>query len=280
MTAVFISTPQTPRMRELAHSCASHLTSRGVRVLGEIDVTSSDRWDAQLLLLIRQADVVLVFLEYPMASTGVELGYALGAQKQVVLIADSFAQIPAVLADVQILPITSDREELLAKIEKVVSQLAMANRHQEWTTKNVREFAMVCRADPGILEQVSYEQFEAFVKDAFDALGYSPALPPKGFDVDFVLNSFEGPHRVAVEVKKWPRSRKIPVGAVQQFLGSLFGQAVESGLFLSTAEFTDSARDFALRTEGKVRLWNFEDLANRLEKDPRVTSAVTKRTDQ
>lgn len=278
MTTVFIASPQTTRMRELADLCIPYLIARGTRVLSETDV-ASDPWNAQALALIRQADVVLVFFDHTTTSAGVEVGYALGAQKQVVLVADSLTPIPTILADVQIISITPDPEELVSKIERTLSQLPTSKSQPEWTSGNILEIAKICRAGPDVLEHITSERFETFVKDAFEALGYNPALPPIDFDVDLILSNFEGPHRVAVEIKKWGRSKRIPVGVVQQFAGSLFGRDVEFGLLLSTAEFTDSAKDFALRTQGKVRLWNLEELADRLERDPKVAKALASQTE-
>lgn len=68
---------------------------------------------------------------------------------------------------------------------------------------------------------------------------------------------------VYVQAKQWNKEKSIGRPEIQKFLGALAGQGAAKGLFITTANFTKEAKDFASKNlQSKIVLVNGEELCN------------------
>lgn len=68
---------------------------------------------------------------------------------------------------------------------------------------------------------------------------------------------------VYVQAKQWNKDKAVGRPEIQKFLGALAGQGAAKGLFITTANFTKEAKDFASKNlQSKIVLVNGEELCN------------------
>lgn len=106
-----------------------------------------------------------------------------------------------------------------------------------------------------IVEQTP-EFFERLVLDVLVAMGYGGSrddaaehLGRSGDEgIDGRINQDAlGLDQVLVQAKKYHPDRPVPRNEVQAFIGSLAGQGVTKGIFITTSAFASSAREFVAR---------------------------------
>ena len=70
-----------------------------------------------------------------------------------------------------------------------------------------------------------------------------------------------GLDEVYVQAKKYASGSTVGVGDVRNFVGALVGAHAQKGVFVTTADFTASAKDFAAQNPKRVVLINGRRLA-------------------
>ena len=70
-----------------------------------------------------------------------------------------------------------------------------------------------------------------------------------------------GLDEVYVQAKKYASGSTVGVGDVRNFVGALVGAHAQKGVFVTTADFTASAKDFAAQNPNRVVLINGRRLA-------------------
>ena len=82
---------------------------------------------------------------------------------------------------------------------------------------------------------------------------------------------------IYTQAKKWKSDSKIGTPEIQKFLGALAGQGATKGLFITTGQFTQGARDFVRRhLPQKIVLIDGQELANlMIEYNLGVTTVTT-----
>lgn len=110
-----------------------------------------------------------------------------------------------------------------------------------------------------LMEQIlgqSPEFFERLVLDVLLAMGYGgfrqdavQHLGRSGDEgIDGRINQDTlGLDQIMVQAKRYALNRPIDRQTIQAFFGSLVGQGVTKGVFITTSSFAESARDFVLR---------------------------------
>lgn len=101
-------------------------------------------------------------------------------------------------------------------------------------------------ADRGALNDMSWQQFEALVGEAFRRKGYTVAETGGGGadgGVDLVLKK-EG-ETVLVQCKQW-KAYKVGVTKVRELYGVMAAEGATGGFVVTSGVFTDDARAFAI----------------------------------
>ena len=98
-----------------------------------------------------------------------------------------------------------------------------------------------------LLRELEWSRFEKLAADYYEAVGFKAKVTRYGADggIDAELFSGDNPNRVAIlQCKAW-NTYKVGVKPVRELFGVMAAEEVPKGIFLTTGEFTQDARDFA-----------------------------------
>ncbi len=110
--------------------------------------------------------------------------------------------------------------------------------------------------------------FERLVVDVLLGMGYGGTRLDAGRaigragdgGIDGIIKEDRlGLDAIYIQAKRWDSTVGRP--EIQRFVGALTGQKARKGVFITTSDFTDDAKDYAARIELKVVLINGETLA-------------------
>ncbi len=98
-------------------------------------------------------------------------------------------------------------------------------------------------------------EFELAVADVLRAHGYDLQRVGGSGDrgVDLVGTNADG-WKVVVQCKRYGPDNKVGSPAVQSFMGTIFNQDAEAGIFVTTSTYTRQARDLVASSRADVRL--------------------------
>ncbi|MCX7633463.1 MAG: restriction endonuclease [Turneriella sp.] len=118
------------------------------------------------------------------------------------------------------------------------------------------------------IQQNSPKFFEKLVLDLMIALGYGGSRPESGKllgksgdeGVDGIINEDKlGLDVIYLQAKRWKGTVGRP--EVQRFVGALQGKRARKGVFITTGNFSDEARDYVASIDAKVVLIDGRQLA-------------------
>ena len=113
--------------------------------------------------------------------------------------------------------------------------------------------------------------FEKLVVDLLVAMGYggsqrdaARAVGGVGDEgIDGIIDEDRlGLETIYIQAKRWQRESKVSRPQIQSFVGALTGNNAKKGVFITTADFTSEAQNYAAGIPLKVVLINGERLAN------------------
>ena len=113
--------------------------------------------------------------------------------------------------------------------------------------------------------------FEKLVVELLVAMGYggtqrdaARAVGRSGDEgIDGIIDEDRlGLDNIYIQAKKWQPGAKVGRPQIQAFVGALTGNNARKGVFITTSDFTNDARNYALGLPIKVVLINGERLAN------------------
>jgi len=102
-------------------------------------------------------------------------------------------------------------------------------------------------------------EFEQLTAEIYNQLGYKATLTPpsddKGLDVVIETNG----NKIGVQCKKY--KNKVGPGAIREFIGSLNMAGITEGKFVTTSDYTKSAKSTARKANIKIELLTGKDIA-------------------
>jgi restriction endonuclease len=260
MKAVFVSHSRATSQK--AEALIEALTRREVTVVRTDNDSFRGEWQSQLLSNIRRCSLFLAFVDEPSPAVMLGLGYALGAGKDVLLVAGPGASVPFDIASMRVLRLDSSD---VTSVDSV-AELVLSNLYSTPPLSNKglrgRENLLEMLRNPEYLEAVSPREFEETVVDFFEQIGMKPIRTPDQMDGGYDVLWY-GPHQkgpTMIQIKKYSKSSRLGVANVHQFLGSMFLANAAAGILISTAEFSTSAKRLAERSPLPVRLMSLEEL--------------------
>lgn len=272
MKAIFLSHSfADQKAREIAWALRTKCERAGFPLLNASELPFMPGTDvvASIFEQIKKASLVIAVLNERSSNVLLELGYAMGMGKAVILVADLNNALPSDLTLVPAIDYRMPAEDISVKLIKSIERLDSEDRLKETDLPHELAEMLQLRADyPEKFEQIPYEEFERAVRTAFAQRGYQvqDVDPSQDFGFDFRIIK-EG--RVSlVEVKKNSPNGKVSIAAVQQLLGAVHAYDVPKALLICTSDFTDSARGFANRYAAELSLWTVDDLKKFLEMKP------------
>jgi hypothetical protein len=212
---------------------------------------------------IKQSALVISVMGENNANVLMELGYAMGMGKPLILIADLARGLPSGLALVPAINYQNPVEEIASVVRKVLEAHQRESRPlaESEVGLDLAEMLRLWTEYPEKFERIPYSAFEAAVKKEFARQGYGIAEinPQTDYGFDFKVAS-QG-QNFLVEVKKISANGKVSISTVQQLLGAIHAYETPKALLICTSDFTDSARAYASRHAREVTLWTMNDLA-------------------
>jgi hypothetical protein len=235
----------------------------GLEVIGTDDagIVPSDlvssRHDA-----IARCQTFIALLDRLNPNIMLELGFALGAGKNVVVAAAPNVTLPSDLTAIPYVQLTANVGEIISSLRRELARTQERSREtvgiEAVTADVVRQLAH----DPSRLAALSAKQFEEVVATIMSRFGYEVHLATNGLDggCDLIARSLNPPTKILVEAKRYAPQRLVSVEHVLRLAGVTDAANASGGLLVTTSGFTSSARKFAEVTRPPIRLMTAEEL--------------------
>jgi hypothetical protein len=189
-----------------------------------------------------------------------ETGLAQGLGIPIILIANSFQDIPS--------PLANHMYYTKNEFEKIVKVIHDEVRQKQEIVNSNLKLVTILKAyhkNSQELNKISNREFELKIFDLCKLKGWEPELNKKYFnrEFDIFLNNYEKSSAL-IECKKFSFNKKVALNNVIEFLSELELTKVDNGFIITTSEFTQSAINFVSKLKNKnIELWD----VNRLEKE-------------
>lgn len=116
-----------------------------------------------------------------------------------------------------------------------------------------------------LIDKMSGEQFEEYLKAHFEQLGYYVQLTPKTADygVDLICTKYHKGYtdKFVVQAKRY--NGKVGISAIQQIIGGMKYYGAEKGYVVTNAHFTSNAIELAKRSN--ITLWDRNTLREKFK---------------
>jgi restriction system protein len=125
------------------------------------------------------------------------------------------------------------------------------------------------KARPTDVHQIEPRKFEELVAELLDDMDFDVELTPPtrdgGRDVLAYVNTPIGRLLTLVEVKKYRPDRSVGIQLVKNLYGTLMDEQANSGMLVTTSDFSADARKFQQRHQWQLSLKNYTDLVQWIE---------------
>lgn len=113
------------------------------------------------------------------------------------------------------------------------------------------------------IQKMSPREFELFVGDLFQRVGYSVKITQRTRDGgrDIIATKAEPiPFTLIVECKHWGENHKVNVSVVRSVYGVQSAEQANKSVIVTSSKFTRDARKFAEDQKELMTLWDIDDL--------------------
>lgn len=120
------------------------------------------------------------------------------------------------------------------------------------------------QSDPEQVHKLSPREFEEFVAEAYESLGYKVELTKMtrdgGKDIILYADGPTGHNMYYVECKKYRKDRPVDVSLVRNLYGVVEAERATAGILVTSSSFTSDARSFERQLYHRMRLLDYLDL--------------------
>ena len=113
------------------------------------------------------------------------------------------------------------------------------------------------------IKRMSPRDFEFFVADIFEKLGFSVKITQATRDggKDIIATKADPiPYTLIIECKHWGENHKVDVSVVRSVYGVQMAMQVNQSVIVTSSRFTKDARAFAEERQNLMALWDIDDL--------------------
>jgi len=105
-------------------------------------------------------------------------------------------------------------------------------------------------------------EFEHVTAELFRRYGYQATVTPQSGDqgIDILLR--KDSRVIGVQCKRYKIENKIGPGMIREFVGALDGKGLKQGYFVTTSDFTKTARETARQSRFQIKLINGTELGD------------------
>lgn len=273
MLKVFISHTNSFPNHEFLDKLYKELKFYEIEVINQqYDYIYNEDVTGTLLNYIKKSDVFIAIIEHENSNVLLELGYAIGIGKRVLITSSAEIEIPPHLRNFTFinsnLRSNDQIDEIIVYLRKLSREKnvnLIEDNLQEVDYHNLSDFLKLLLDNPENIQSLDAQQFENIIFEWFKFNGYHPEWADlrKDYGFDFVIHHRN--ERILVDVKKYSPNSYISVMKVQQLLGAIHAYHANGGLIVTTSGYTNSARDFAMKFSPTIELFDIRDLlANRI----------------
>lgn len=259
MKKVFISYSFS-RDKEFVSELKLALQNENLEPTEAPDLLTEGEISSEIISHIHSADLIIALVSKDNPNVMFETGYALGAGKDVLLIAGSETSLPT---DVLSLPYVQYRGDTAVVISEIIRRI----RSMEQTLIEKPSYTSVDAklktyfSDPEYFESIDPITFETLVEEWFKENGFvverMPLTRDKGYD--FSIKTPED-KLILVEAKKLSRQSRVSVQHIRNLLGAVSVVGAAAGVLISPAAFTSAAIALAATSMPKLLLLKIEEL--------------------
>ncbi|MCW1981212.1 restriction system protein [Xanthomonas arboricola] len=279
MKKIFISSDHARgEGSELASYIQSALAPLGFEVLGrQNNLPWNNEAESSVTTLINKCDVFLCYSDADSSNIMFELGYALGANKKIILVGDA-KTIPFDLRNTLYIRRGASPFEIIDHLERHAELYAPPEFEIGAMGSDPVGAISSLVSRPDWLSSVEPREFEALIANWFFAKGFHVKQNVGEADsgYDFTINPFMGGSAL-VEVKKYKQTSHVPVSTIRQMVGSMAIVNAGYGVIVSSAPFTQAAIYFASEIGKNISLLTLEDLNNMRQLDRHGVEQAAKR---
>lgn len=270
MISIFISYAYNDSYANSLIECLKQSPSENIKLLNDnqylID-TDLDVFDP-----IKKCDYFICIIDRTNTNIMLELGYALGQNKNVILIGD-YGDVPYELRNYLLINKSEDINKVIIQIfEKTLVDKPDINHKDEYQGDNKDELVFI--KNKGIINAMNYIEFEDRILDYL--IEKNPSMKiiktKKGTMFDFLIPSLD----CYIDVKKYNNNSKVSLSTIRTFLGLMIENNIKKGIILSSTDFTLSALDYVKKVKGLEYKIILLTLNNLLENDGNLTSVLKK----
>ena len=126
----------------------------------------------------------------------------------------------------------------------------------DFSGKDIREILKYSL--PKRFQDMPPSDFEDFIKQLFEDLGYCVEQTPYSGDYGADLIIYKHRERIAVQIKRYAESNKVGVKDVNQVIGAKDYYKCDGAMIITTSEFTNPALKLVNTTN--IKKWDWNDL--------------------
>ncbi|MCM3412670.1 restriction endonuclease [Metabacillus litoralis] len=148
------------------------------------------------------------------------------------------------------------RERKIKELKKIEEE----KRREQLRKKQIERMTEKSKLEE--LKNMDFFDFERFIKELYELLGYQGKLTPKSGDggKDIILK--HGAQTILVECKRY-NSKKVSRPEIQKFHSALIDMNAHKGIFVTTSDFSKYAIEYV--SNKPIELVNGEELINLLK---------------
>jgi HJR/Mrr/RecB family endonuclease len=257
---------------------ADLLLSEGieVRTVGDIAAGRSYNWSGEILSAIKACDVYIALFRDESKNTLLELGFALGCGKPVLLVLSGKPHLPLEIASFPISVIDIANPNTTSEFVETVKRITAHSQRVHSELQGAKEsLQLMCKSDD-YLDSIETRTFEEIISRFLFDLGFNTTLlaPRNEVGIDISIVEFLPNVKAIVEVKKLSRAGRVGLSDVQRVIGAAFYAKAQRALMITAGDFTSSARFCAQESPIKMSLITIDELVEMSRED--IVNHVTK----
>lgn len=240
------------------------LSKMDVEVFVPNDISFGDDIQATITEQLNSANLVVCFYDSKSVWSSFELGFALGRNKDVLVIA-SKDNLPMELKRLSFINRDKPQFEIFKDIISYIEKTTIINdEYRElFDTSNIDDKIRLLSEKQNLLDSLSGQEFENVLREWFIYHGYQieQASEYRDYGYDFKIYREDG-EPIIVEIKKYNKNSRVSIGVINQLLGTMSVNNINRGVVISSSGFTKSAQGYSLDLEQEVKLVSLSDLIN------------------
>jgi Restriction endonuclease/TIR domain len=260
--SVFISYAQ--KDADKIAKLSEELASSGVALYCPMSAEVGTDFQASMVSELRKSSLFIAFLsEGNSQHVMFELGYAMGAAKQVLVVGGPEARIPSGAASLELFRFDENDPSSLWSLVDTIRRKIELVKEAEPDVRDPKSKLEMMLSNRDYLEEFSPKDFEEVVADYFKALDFGVELTSSHTDkgYDFALTGESQESIIAVvQVKKYQADGILSLSHVRQFVGCLTLEGLSKGILVTNARFSPASHEVARKSPKSLLLLTIEDL--------------------